>query len=98
MNKYFDLIDKRIHQDLQDKGWVDLQNQNKYHMDYGNCTFTCFHHKLTRKNIEIPGIAQGDLCFILPLILPNLPSNNQEASKINSSKVITLSFLLIVMD
>lgn len=63
---------------------VDLQNQNKYQMDYGTCTLTCVHHKLTRKNIKIPRILQGVFCVILPLILPNHP----EAGKLNISKIV----------
>ena len=66
MTKYFDLNNERLHQDLKEKSCVDLQKQNEYHMDYGRYTLTCIHNKLKRKNIEIPGIVQGGLCFTLP--------------------------------
>ena len=52
----------------------------------------CVNHKLVRKNIEIPGIVQGDLCFILPLIFPNLSSNYPEASRLNDSKIVYESY------
>ena len=44
MTKYFDLNNEILHQDLMEKGCVDLQKQ------------TCIHNKLKRNNIEIPGI------------------------------------------
>ena len=38
-------------------------------------------------HIEIPGIVRGGLCFTLPLILPDLPSNHPDATKFNSSQI-----------
>ena len=56
MTKYFELNDKKLNQDLLDKGGVDLEKQSEYQMDYGSYTLTCVHNKLKQKNIEIPGI------------------------------------------
>ena len=78
---------EKVNQDLEDKGCVDLQWQNEYHLDYGQCSLTCVHGSLKRKNIEIPGIVQGGLCFTLPLILPDLPLDHPDATKFNSLKI-----------
>ena len=40
MEKYFLLNNKRIHQDLEQKGCVDLQKQKEHHIDYGSCALT----------------------------------------------------------
>ena len=45
MTKYFDLNDKKVNQDLQKIGRVDLNNQKQYQMDYGACTLTCIQNK-----------------------------------------------------
>ena len=76
MTKYFDLNNERLHQDIMENGCVDLQKQNRYHMDYGHFNLTYIHTKLKRKHIEIPGIVLEGLCFTLPLILPDLPSDH----------------------
>ena len=87
MNKYFELDNKKVDQALATDGCVDLQSQNEYHLDYGHCTLTCIHDSLKRKNVEIPGIVRGGLCFTLPLILPDLPPDHPDANKSNSSKI-----------
>ena len=43
MTKHFDLNNKRLPHNLPEKGYVALQKQNEYHLDYGDCTFTCIH-------------------------------------------------------
>ena len=85
MTKYFELNDDKVNQDLLSKGSIDLNHQSDYQMDYGSCTLTCVHRKLPCKNIEIPGIIRGGLCFTLPLILPDLPKDHPEACILNSS-------------
>ena len=87
MTKYFELNDEKVNQDLLSKGSIDLNHQLDYQMDYGNCTLTCVHRKLPCKNIEIPGIIRGGLCFTLPLILPDLPKDHPEACILNSSQL-----------
>ena len=94
MIKYFDLNNERLHQDLMKKYCVDLQKQNEYHMYYGHYNLTCIQNKLKRKNIEISGIVQGGLRFTLPSILPDLPSNHPDTSKLNISK-IAYNFLVV---
>ena len=56
MFKYFELNDVKVNQDLLLKGSVDLNSHSDYQMDYKSCFLTCVHHKLKRKNSEIPGI------------------------------------------
>ena len=48
MTKY---LNKRIYQDIEEKGCVDLQKQNEYYMGYGYCNLSWIHNKLKRKNI-----------------------------------------------
>ena len=87
MTKYFDLNNERLHQDLMEKECVDLQKQNEYDMDCGNYNLNFRYNKLKRKNIEIPGILREELCFTLHLILPDLPFDHPDASKLNSLKI-----------
>ena len=61
MTKYFELNDEKVNKDMLLKGSVDLKSQSDYQRDYGSCTLICVHHKLKRKNIEIPGIIRGGL-------------------------------------
>ena len=69
------------------KGSVDLKSQSDYQMDYGSCTLTCVHNKLKQKNIEIPGIVWGGLCFTLPLILPDIPKSHPNTFILNFSQL-----------
>ena len=86
MVKYFDLNDDKINGDLASKGCVDILHPG-YQMDYGSCTLTCIHHNHKRMNIEIPEIVCGGLCFILPLILPDLPKDHLKATLLNSPQL-----------
>ena len=56
-------------------------------MDYGHYTLTCIYNKLKRKNIEIPGIVRGELCFTLCLILPDLLPDHPYATKLKILKI-----------
>ena len=38
MTKYFELNDKKVNKDLQEKVRVNVQHQDQYHMDYATCT------------------------------------------------------------
>ena len=84
MIKYFDLNDEKINKDLAAKDCIDVSHPG-YQMDYGNCTLTCIHHNQKRMNIDILGIVCGGLCFTLPLILPDLPKDDPQATLLNSS-------------
>ena len=55
MTNYFELNNNKVNKDLSSKNYVDLDLYSDYQMDYGSCTFSFVHHKLKRKNIEIPG-------------------------------------------
>ena len=72
LEKYFELNDKKLNKEIKQQGKLNIQHQNKYHMNYGNCTLTYIPNKCTQHNIEIPGIIHGGLCFTLPIILPYL--------------------------
>ena len=91
MSKYFDLDNKKVNADLRKRGCVDLDNTNGYHLDYGNCTLTCVHSTRRNRNIEIPGIIRGGLCYTQPIILPDLPKSHPHASILNSSRLAYLS-------
>ena len=43
------------------------------------------HRNQKKRNIEIPGIVHGGLCFTLPLILPDLPKEDPQSTLLNSS-------------
>ena len=87
MTKYFELNDKNVNKDLQEKRRVNLQHQNQYHLDYGTFTLILIHKKRKVQNIEIPGVICGGLCFTLPIILPDLPPDHPKVNLINSSKM-----------
>ena len=63
LTKYFELNNEVIHNNLKQKGRVNLNNNQQYHMDYGTCT--CIDKKVERFNIEIPSIICGGLCYTL---------------------------------
>ena len=85
MSKYFELNNKKVNADLRKRGCVDLDDANGYYLDYGNCTLTCVHATKRNRNIEIPGIIRGGLCYTKPIILPDLPTSHPHASILNSS-------------
>lgn len=88
MTKYFELNDMKLNYDLQKTVKVDLQNKKQYQMDYGIFTLTCLYNKEKRFNIEIPGIICGGLCFMLPIMLSNLPMDRPRANLFNSSQLM----------
>ena len=56
MSKYFELNNKKVNKDLRKRVYVDLEDANGYHLDYGNCTLTFVHATQHRRNIKIPEI------------------------------------------
>ena len=84
MIKYFELDNEKINKDLAAQGCIDVTLPD-YQMGYGHCTLTCIHHNQKRRNIDILGIVCGGLCFTMPLILPDLPKEDPQATLLNSS-------------
>ena len=84
MIKYFELDDEKINKDLVAKDCINV-TLLYYQMDYGHCTLICIHHNQKRRNIEIPDIVRGGLCFTLPLILSDLLKEYPQATLLNSS-------------
>ena len=60
-------------------------------MDYCIWALTCIHSKHKQYNIMTPGIIHGGLCFVLPIILPYLPTHHPWANILNSSQLVYLS-------
>lgn len=56
MTKYFEFNDKKANKDLEDQVRVNIQHQNKYHMDYDTCTLTYICNKYKQQNFGIPAI------------------------------------------
>ena len=88
LNKYFELNNEDINNDLQKKGRAFLNNQQCYHMDYGTCTLTCIHKKLSWFNVEIPGIIFGGLCYVLPIEIPDLPVDRPRENLLSCSHLM----------
>ena len=87
MTKYFALDDGKFSHDLKTKQSINLDDTNRYNLDYGNCTLTCVHQTTKHKIIVVPGIIRAGLCFTMPLLLPDLPANDPYATIINSSEM-----------
>ena len=83
LTKYFELKNEEINNNLQRKGRVNLNNQQRYHMDYGTCTLTCVHNKFKPFNIKIQRIICGGIYYTLPIEIPYLPIDNLRENLLN---------------
>ena len=88
LTKYFELNNEEIDNNLPRKGRVNLNNQQRYHMDYGTYNLTCIHKKLKWFNIEIPGIICSGICYMLPIEISDLPIDHPRANLLNCSQLM----------
>ena len=54
-------------------------------MDSGTCMLIAPHKNRHNRNIYVPGIIRSGLCFMQPLIFPNLKANHPDANANTSS-------------
>ena len=59
---------------------------NSYNNNFGNCILSCTHKKKSNRNLYIPGIIRGGLCFTMPLMIPSGLSSRDSTATIYNSR------------